>query len=187
MNIDDPRPDDHAHDTTDSNNAPNTAETMDTTNTADDRANDTMDGDDASDIADSTDTDAFEMITQTQTSMFLDSDLTVPDPEQIPSAELESPPENPPNLLEPGSPHPQVVVEHFPHGNPGAPISGVPGCSIYGSSQRSIWAPFQSECDWRFAQWAKINGPSSSALTDLLAIPNVCPSFFFFIVLLNAV
>ena len=185
MNVDDPSPDDRAHETMDSNDAPDTAETMDITNTADDQTNDTADGDDASDIANSTDADVFEIITQTQTNVFPDSDLTVPDPEQIPSAELESPPENPPNSFEPGSPdpQPQVVVEHFPHGNPGAPISGMPGCSIHESSQGgfggSVWAPFQSECDWHFAHWAKVNKLSSSALTNLLAIPNVCPSFFF--------
>jgi hypothetical protein len=185
MYVNDPRPDDCAYETMDTNDAPNPAETMDTTNTADDRTNDTADGDDVSDITDSTDADAFEIITETQTNMFPDLDLTVPDPEQILLAELESPPENPPNLLEPGSsdPHPEVIVEHFPYRNPGAPISGMPGCSTHESSQggfgESVWAPFQSECDWRFAHWAKVNKPSSSALTNLLAIPNVCPSFFF--------
>ena len=51
------------------------------------------------------------------------------------------------------------------------------GSMVYESSQEglgpSIWAPFQSECDWRFAHWAKMRGVTSSALNDLLAIPEV--------------
>jgi len=180
------RDDDQANDTTDGDDVPDTTDTMDTTNSANDRANDTTDGDNASNIADTTDTDVFEIITQMQTNMFPDLDSTVPSPEQILSVKSALP-ETLPEPLEPGSsdagPQPEVVVEHFPHGNPGAPINGMLGCSIYESSQGalggSIWAPFQSECDWRFAHWAKLNGPSSSALMDLLAIPNVRPPFFF--------
>ena len=179
-----------ANDTTDSNNAPNTANTTDTTNSTNNQANDTTNGDNASDIADTTDADVFEIITQMpmQTNMFPDLDSTVPGPEEIPSVKSELPEDLPKPLepLEPGSSdaHPQVVVEHFPYGNPSALINGMPGCSIYESSQGglggSIWAPFQSKCDWRFAHWAKVNGPSSSALTDLLAIPNVCPPLFLY-------
>lgn len=181
---------------------------------ADDRTNSTSDRDDVPDTADAMDASAFEIITQAHTRRFVDSDPTAPNPEQIPSAELESPPEDPdsappnlelilsaetetppenlPNPLELGdsNPHP-VVVEVFPRGSPGAPIDGAQGSSIYKLTQEalggSIWAPFQSECDWGFAHWAKMNGPSSSALTDLLAIPNVRLPFFFLIALLNVV
>lgn len=167
----------------------------DASNSADDQPNDTADGDGMPDIADMMDANMFEIITQTQTNTFLDLDSTVPSPEQIPSAEHESESltEDTPNPLEPSTPdaHPQVVVEHFSHGIPGAPINGMRGSSMYESSQEalggSVWAPFQSECDWDVAHWAKMNGPSSSALTDLLAIPNVRCSFFFFIALLNVV
>lgn len=192
--------DDQADNTMDGDDAPPSADTMDTSDDdrTGDQAEDTMDSDstaDDADDADATDANVFEIITQTRTSILPHSDSIAPNPEQVPSAESDPPP-NPPNPLEPDSPdaHPQVVVEHFPHGNPGAPINGTPGCSIYESTQDalggSVWAPFQSECDWRFAHWAKMHGPSSSALTDLLAIPNVCsspPFFFFFIVLLNVV
>ncbi|KAH8984959.1 hypothetical protein EDB86DRAFT_3066087 [Lactarius hatsudake] len=34
----------------------------------------------------------------------------------------------------------------------------------------NIWYPFQSQCDWDFAQWAKNRGSSSTAVTELLAI-----------------
>ncbi|KAI9454588.1 hypothetical protein BJY52DRAFT_1205245 [Lactarius psammicola] len=37
----------------------------------------------------------------------------------------------------------------------------------------SVWAPFQSQCDWEFACWAKTCGVTASAVTDLLAIPEV--------------
>ncbi|KAN0103742.1 hypothetical protein V8E52_011679, partial [Russula decolorans] len=37
----------------------------------------------------------------------------------------------------------------------------------------SIWAPFCSQCDWEVAQWAKMRAPTSSAMADLLAIPEV--------------
>ncbi|KAN0131614.1 hypothetical protein V8E53_010456 [Lactarius tabidus] len=37
----------------------------------------------------------------------------------------------------------------------------------------SVWAPFHSQCDWEIACWAKMHGPSSSAMEELLAIPEV--------------
>jgi len=176
-----------ANHTADGDGAPNMADMMDTDafeTRANNEADYTTDSDSAPDTADVTDADVFEIIVETQTSRLLVSDSTVPNLEQIPSAESESPPEDLPNPLERSSPdaHPLVVIEQFPHGNPGAPIEAMQGYSIYVSSQEalggSVWAPFQSECDWRFAYWAKMNKLSSSALTDLLAIPNVRLPFF---------
>jgi hypothetical protein len=74
--------------------------------------------------------------------------------------------------------HPSVVIERFPHGHPGAPVAGIPqGASVYESAQdrlgESLWAPFHSQCDWETARWAKMRGPSSTAMTELLAIPGV--------------
>ncbi|KAH9168125.1 hypothetical protein EDB89DRAFT_1889949 [Lactarius sanguifluus] len=71
-----------------------------------------------------------------------------------------------------------VVVERFPNGHPGAPVTSTPeGASIYESTQQvlgeSLWAPFQSQCDWEIARWAKMHGPTSSAVTGLLAIPGL--------------
>jgi hypothetical protein len=71
-----------------------------------------------------------------------------------------------------------LVVEHCPLGEPGAPIpSEHDGSHVYHTSQEafqsSIWAPFSSQCDWDIAHWAKMQGPMSSALADLLAIPEV--------------
>lgn len=73
---------------------------------------------------------------------------------------------------------PPLAIEHFPHGSPGAPVPGAPqGSSAYHSSRElfgaSPWAPFRSQCDWELAHWAKMRGPSSSAMEELLAIPEV--------------
>jgi hypothetical protein len=76
--------------------------------------------------------------------------------------------------LEPSPPMP-VVIDPFPHGSPGAPISQ--RSHIHDTDRDvpngSIWAPFSSQCDWKVAHWAKMRGPSSSATADLLAIPEV--------------
>jgi hypothetical protein len=75
-----------------------------------------------------------------------------------------------------------VVIEHFPLGSPGAPIVGPPenatsnGPSPTGSGD-SIWAPFCSQHDWEIARWAKMRNPTSSAVDDLLAIPEVRPTY----------
>ena len=74
-----------------------------------------------------------------------------------------------------------VVIEEFPFGSPGAPIPdkprGTPGYASAASHQDaladSIWAPFQSQHDWAIARWAKMCGPTSTAVTELLAIPEV--------------
>ena len=73
----------------------------------------------------------------------------------------------------------QVIVNHFPFGQPGAPITGAGcGASIYDSScavfRSSVWAPFCSQCDWEIAHWVKMRGPTSSAMEELLAISGVC-------------
>ncbi|KAH9008391.1 hypothetical protein EDB85DRAFT_1824181, partial [Lactarius pseudohatsudake] len=35
------------------------------------------------------------------------------------------------------------------------------------------WSPFQSQCDWDFARWAKKRGPTSMSVTELLVINGV--------------
>ena len=149
-----------------------------------DEADNSVDGDGTSDTADTTDANVLEILTQIQTNDVLDLESTAPNPEHIPSAESESPPENLANPVEPSSAdtHPEEVVEHFAHGKPGAPINDLQGSSIYESSQEGlgedVWTPFQSEIEWDFAHWAKSNRLSSSALADLLAIPDVRLFFF---------
>lgn len=81
---------------------------------------------------------------------------------------------------------PIVIVDHFPLGSVGAPIPGVRQASRQArqgplahaldqaTAVESAWAPFISECDWKVAHWAKTRGPTLSAVTDLLAIEEVC-------------
>ncbi|KAF8257683.1 hypothetical protein EI94DRAFT_1774385 [Lactarius quietus] len=71
-----------------------------------------------------------------------------------------------------------VVVEIFARGEAGAPIPGEQdGSHVYHTSQEAFhsltWAPFCSQRDWEIARWAKMHGPTSSALAELLAIPKV--------------
>ena len=85
-----------------------------------------------------------------------------------------------------------LIVDSFPHGSPGAPIPGArQGSHPYQSSQEafgnSIWAPFRSQCDWEIVRWAKMRGPTSSAVADLLAIPEVCALLLLFIALLTQI
>ena len=65
-------------------------------------------------------------------------------------------------------------MESFPFGNPGAPIPGMPEEPSYEQSHATPWAPFWSQCDWDIARWAKMHSTTSSAVADLLALPDVC-------------
>ncbi|KAF8266314.1 hypothetical protein EI94DRAFT_1701828 [Lactarius quietus] len=71
-----------------------------------------------------------------------------------------------------------LVIDRFPHSEPGAPVCGGHlGSSCYQRCQEafgdSIWAPFSSLCEWVIARWAKMRGLMSSAMEELLAIPEV--------------
>ena len=79
-----------------------------------------------------------------------------------------------------------TIINRFPNGSAGTPISGAYGGSSMEDTGReglqgSIWAPFSSQCDWEIAHWAKMHSPSSSAFSELLAIPKVqtIPFFLF--------
>jgi len=100
---------------------------------ADDRANNSVDRDHTPDTADIMDANMLDIITRIQTNKLLDLESNGPDPEQILSAELESPPEDLANPVEPSSihTHPEEVIECFAHGKPSAPMDGLQGCSIY--------------------------------------------------------
>ena len=70
-------------------------------------------------------------------------------------------------------------VEHFPSRVAGTPIPNmVPSVPGYQALRDNlgpdhIWYPFQSQRDWEFARWAKNRGPSSTAVSELLAIDGV--------------
>jgi hypothetical protein len=142
---------------------------------------------DSVDATDATDADLLEEMSN--------NPLSSANPNQDPPVEAQTASLTPP-FTEPQSPalapaqstepntnnsdtSPQVFVDHFPHGSPGAAITGAhQGSTIYESSRKvfgdSVWAPFHSQCDWEIACWAKMHGPSSSAMEELLAIPEVC-------------
>ena len=71
----------------------------------------------------------------------------------------------------------ELTIDSFPHGHAGSPIAGtLRGRSEYQLREAlgtSPWAPFHSKCDWDIALWAKMRGPSSTAFTELLQIPEV--------------
>jgi hypothetical protein len=49
--------------------------------------------------------------------------------------------------------------------------------TLYGSKlgeSANIYKPFNSEMEWSIARWAKLQGSSSTAFDELLAIPGVC-------------
>ena len=132
------------------------------------------------DHADTADANAFEILLQqdTSTTVYPETDRSSDD---LSSEQPPTPAHLAPLVIqtEPGEASPNVVVKCFPHGRPGAPVTSIPqGSSIYESTQdrlgESLWAPFHSECDWEIARWAKMRGPTSTAMTELLAIPGVC-------------
>ncbi len=75
---------------------------------------------------------------------------------------------------------PSAIIHPFPYGSPGTLISQ--DLHMEGTdsepSDGSIWAPFGSQRNWEVEYWAKMQGPTSSATADLLAIPEVGLFFF---------
>ena len=139
-----------------------------------DPANITNEAPDPADIADA---DAFEELAQNNQNFATTTpdQLTINESPDTPDA-----PERLPNDTEAGNTEamPTVVIDHFPFASTGAPLHGMPrGNPLYESQQGvdgdSIWSPFTSQCDWLFARWAKMCSPTSSAVTELLAIPEV--------------
>jgi len=146
---------------------------------ADDADNaDNADNTDNADNADTLDADAFEILTDGITA----STAAIPD--EVPPIEPAEPARPLPDPLVQAeeansSPIAELSITRFTYGSPGAPIPGpVQGSVMYRSSQVAPssldWAPFSSELDWEITHWAKIHGPTSSGLTELLAIPGVC-------------
>ena len=138
------------------------------------------DPDDFTDMADTTDADAFEILHlgPSDAARAMQETVSIPPPE-----DSAPPPEDPmpPSIeseLNTSEHVPSVIVDRFPNGSPGAPIScahegspmDVTGSGVLGGS---IWAPFSSHCDWEFARWAKMRSPTSAAVSDLLSIPEV--------------
>ncbi|KAJ4471459.1 hypothetical protein J3R30DRAFT_3407826 [Lentinula aciculospora] len=95
------------------------------------------------------------------------------DPLHLPSSRP-PPPQAPDCIREP-------YIVHYPDPRTGAPIHSQSSFTSENDqySQRldglnvNPWAPFISKTDWRVAHWAKTRGPSSTALSELLAIDGV--------------
>lgn len=72
-------------------------------------------------------------------------------------------------------------IEKFTFGDAGAPVDPVDVTTTtyqqyskdMKASTTNPWAPFASQLDWEVARWAKLRGPSSTALTELLKIDGI--------------
>jgi hypothetical protein len=150
---------------------------------------DSTDTEDATNTVDLTDAELYDQITH----LINPEEGHVPSLARPQSTEPHIPAPTPPILGTGGDsdwcPHSDLEVVHFLHGSAGAPVPGAhQGQSLYDASQEALgsspWAPFRSQCDWEIAHWAKMCGPTSSALTDFLAIPEVRVPLVLFTVLL---
>ncbi|KIL60573.1 hypothetical protein M378DRAFT_14041, partial [Amanita muscaria Koide BX008] len=74
----------------------------------------------------------------------------------------------PRNLTPP--PEPPLEIESFPSDFAGMPISQAAANVDDCDRSSDEFGPFKSLIDWEVAKWAKLRGPSSSALNELLAI-----------------
>jgi len=141
---------------------------------------------DTADPADATDADVLEALSNNpSTAPNLERDRRIEVQTSVPLEFIEPEPECAPptystspeaDSLDEAS---QLFICNFPHGSPGAPIPGAcQGSSFYHSNQETFcdsnWAPFYSQCDWEIAHWAKMRAPTSLAMEELLAIPEVC-------------
>lgn len=71
-------------------------------------------------------------------------------------------------------------IVRYPRASAGAPVSQDKARTDYeafksslGASSPNPYAPFTSKVDWEFARWAKMRGPGSTAVTELLSITEV--------------
>jgi len=128
----------------------------------------------STDPADVTDADAFEALTQCNHH----PRMTIPNQHAVDTtAELSNIPiEEPiPFNMPDAEMLPTVVIDCFLLGNAGAQIPSIAcGSNDDMAAVQSVWAPFVSQYDWQVAHWAKMCGLTSSAMTDLLAIGEVC-------------
>ncbi|KAK7023555.1 hypothetical protein VNI00_016675 [Paramarasmius palmivorus] len=148
-----------------------------------------LDRDDESDVAverdgelaDDEDVEAMERIALDQ----------VPEPPRnAPSSRPYYTPEDEESVVEPSPPttrqvieerlRKDIVVESFPSVLAGAPIhqhrqtNDSNYTNRISDSERNPYAPFTSKLEWEVARWAKLRGPGSTAITELLQIEGFC-------------
>ncbi len=73
-----------------------------------------------------------------------------------------------------------VIVKKFKNPKAGAPMDKTPpditnafrqsGHKLDDNNNENVYAPFQTRLDWEIARWAKLRGPGSTAMTELLKI-----------------
>ena len=72
-----------------------------------------------------------------------------------------------------------IHIKQFPSPFTGIPVKVAGSEPVYIQYARQLgrldnpWAPFNSKLDWEIARWAKIWGPGSTAVMDLLRIDGV--------------
>ena len=133
---------------------------------------------DATNPADALDADTWEALQE----IGPDQMEVPPLPPPPPDLQSSTPPPNLPDSSSTDS-QAQLTVDTFPYGSPGTqycgPFQDHSDCQLQeqkcdaADALDSIWAPFFSLHDWSIALWAKTWGPTSTALTELLQIPEV--------------
>ena len=163
--------------TTESTDAPHCTDTALAVTTHD---SDGVETEDLTDLAELTDADVRQQITNNAMA-YPEQESFVEVPAQSCSNKPHILPPTPP-IQNDGGDSPlllELTIVPFSLGCAGELVPGAhQGSSLYQRNQQllgpSIWAPFQSQCNWDVAQWAKMHGPTLSAVTELLAIPGVC-------------
>jgi hypothetical protein len=49
------------------------------------------------------------------------------------------------------------------------------------SNPNNLYALFASKLDWEIARWAKLRGPGSNAMSELLKVEGVSKNYFFWL------
>lgn len=78
------------------------------------------------------------------------------------------------------------ITDSYPKSGAGAPVSDTRGQDIFSAYKSQIsdptdnpYASFSDKMNWDIARWAKLRGPGSNALGELLKIEGVCEYFLF--------
>ncbi|KAL7282534.1 hypothetical protein ACG7TL_004005 [Trametes sanguinea] len=103
------------------------------------------------------------------------------DVEEALSTDEHGPPLSDPSTRQEAEEHLRQVasIEKFPSPMAGAPVDQSSGTNIYEdyieavAGEQNPYAPFPSFMNWAIARWAKLRGPGSTALTELLGIPGL--------------
>ena len=79
----------------------------------------------------------------------------------------------------------QKFTDSYPTSNAGVPITTTapnttPPSLQPPNSNNNPYFPFPDRMNWEIARWAKLRGPGSTAISELLSIDNVCHKFLCF-------